>query len=210
MSPGVALDVQADAMAKTLKTLLTSQLQTELEGHERLRRARPGPDDGREREAFRRDLREKAGGARLRVIQNRTARHALEAAWLGGENETLRKMLRGSTAIVFGGGGPVPHRQGRRRSGARRRRRVLVKGAVADGEVLDAKDAERLATLPGLPDAARHDGRPARGRRPRPRRHASTASISGLVRVLQAHVDKAPAEAAAPRLPRRLPPRRLR
>ena len=59
--------------------------------------------------AFRKELREKAGGARLRVVQNRTARLALEAAWLKGDaSQPLRSMLRGQTAIAFGGTGPVP------------------------------------------------------------------------------------------------------
>src|SRR5262245_18359137 len=95
-------------MAKKLKTLLTSQLQAELRSTNGCLVLDPGPMTVDSPMAFRRELREKAGGARLRVIPNRTACHALEGAWLGGENEALCKMLRGSTAIVFGGAGPVP------------------------------------------------------------------------------------------------------
>ena len=182
-------------MAKTLKTLLTSQLQAELKSTNGCVVLDPGPMTVESAMAFRRELREKAGGARLRVIQNRTARHALEAAWLGGENEALRKILRGSTAIVFGGGGPVPIAkvvvEWRKKA-----KTVLVKGAVADGEVLGAKDAERLATLPGLPELrGMMVGLLAGGARGL----AGTVNgvISGLVRVLQAHVDKAPPAAAA-------------
>jgi large subunit ribosomal protein L10 len=182
-------------MAKTLKTLLTSQLQSELTSTNGCVVLDPGPMTVESAMAFRRELREKAGGARLRVIQNRTARHALEAAWLGGENQALRKILRGSTAIVFGGGGPVPIAkvvvEWRKKA-----KTVLVKGAVADGEVLGAKDAERLATLPGLPELrGMMVGLLAGGARGL----AGTVNgvISGLVRVLQAHVDKAPAEAPA-------------
>ena len=186
-------------MAKTLKTLLTSQLQTELKTTNGCVVLDPGPMTVESAMAFRRELREKAGGARLRVIQNRTARHALESAWLGGENEALRKILRGSTAIVFGGGGPVPIAkvvvEWRKKA-----KTVLVKGAVADGEVLGAKDAERLATLPGLPELrGMMVGLLAGGARGL----AGTVNgvISGLVRVLQAHVDKAPAEAPAAAAP---------
>src|SRR5262245_28066868 len=185
-------------MAKTLKTLLTSQLQSELKSTNGCVVLDPGPMTVESAMAFRRELREKAGGARLRVIQNRTARHALEGAWLGGENEALRKILRGSTAIVFGGGGPVPIAkvvvEWRKKA-----KTVLVKGAVADGEVLGPKDAERLATLPGLPELrGMMVGLLAGGARGL----AGTVNgvISGLVRVLQAHVDKAPA-AAAPEAP---------
>ena len=73
---------------------------------------------------------------------------------------------------------------------------VLVKGAVADGEVLGAKDAENLAKLPGLPELrGMMVGLLAGG----PRGLAGTVNgvISGLVRVLQARVDKAPPEAPA-------------
>jgi large subunit ribosomal protein L10 len=108
-------------------------------------------------------------------------------------------MLRGSTAIVFGGGGPVPIAkvvaEWRKKA-----KTVLVKGAVADGEVLGAKDAERLATLPGLPELrGMMVGLLAGGARGL----AGTVNgvISGLVRVLQAHVDKAPAEAPAAAAP---------
>jgi large subunit ribosomal protein L10 len=181
-------------MAKTLKTLLTSQLQKELSGTNGCLVLDPGPMTVESAMAFRRELREKAGGARLRIIQNRTARHALEGAWLGGVSEPLRALLRGSTAIVFGGGGPVPIAkvvmEWRKKA-----KTVLVKGAVSDGEVLGGKDAEHLATLPGLPELrAQLVGLLAGGARGL----AGTVNgvLSGLVRVLQAHVDKAPAEAA--------------
>lgn len=190
-------------MAKTLKTLLTSQLQEQLASTNGCLVVDPGPMTVESAMAFRRELREKAGGARLRVIQNRTARHALEGAWLGGENEALRKMLRGSTAIVFGGGGPVPIAkvvaEWRKKA-----KTLLVKGAISDGEVLGAKDAERLATLPGLPELrGQIVGLLAGGARGL----AATMNgvISGLVRVLQAHVDKASAE-APPAPPEAAPP----
>jgi large subunit ribosomal protein L10 len=186
-------------MAKTLKTLLTSQLQSELKSTTGGVLLDPGPMTVESAMAFRKELREKAGGARLRVIQNRTARHALEGAWLAGQNEALRKMLRGSTAIVFGGGGPVPIakvvQEWRKKA-----KTVLVKGAIADGEVLGAKDAERLATLPGLPELrGQMVGLLAGGARGL----AGTVNgvISGLVRVLQARVDKPEAAAATEAAP---------
>ena len=181
-------------MAKTLKNLLTSQLQKELSGTNGCLVLDPGPMTVESAMDFRKELREKAGGARLRVIQNRTARHALEGAWLKGANEPLRTMLRGSTAIVFGGSGPVPIAkvvvEWRKKA-----KTVLVKGAVADGEVLGAKDAERLATLPGLPELrGQLVGLLAGGARGL----AGTVNgvISGLVRVLKARVDLASQDAA--------------
>jgi large subunit ribosomal protein L10 len=181
-------------MAKTLKNLLTSQLQKELSGTNGCLVLDPGPMTVESAMAFRKELREKAGGARLRVIQNRTARHALEGAWLKGPSEPLRKLLRGSTAIVFGGAGPVPIAkvvvEWRKKA-----KTVLVKGAVADGEVLAGKDAEHLATLPGLHELrGMLVGLIAGG----PRGLAATVNgvLSGLVRVLKAHVDKLPADGA--------------
>lgn len=188
-------------MAKTLKNLLTSQLQKELTGTTGCLVLDPGPMTVEGAMAFRKELREKAGGARLRVIQNRTARHALEGAWLQGASDPLRKILRGTSAIVFGGSGPVPIAkvvvEWRKKA-----KTVLVKGAVADGEVLGAKDAERLATLPGLPELrGQMVGLLAGGARGLA--GSVNGVISGLVRVLQARVDAAPAapapaEGAAP------------
>src|SRR5688572_13349486 len=96
-------------MAKTLKQMLSSQLQKELTPTTGCLVLDTGPMSVEGAMAFRKELREKAGGARLRVIHNRTARLAMENAWLnGGANASLRGMLKGSCAIVFGGGGPVP------------------------------------------------------------------------------------------------------
>src|SRR5262245_7471423 len=96
-------------MAKSLKTMLTSQLQKDLATTTGCLVLDPGPMTVEGAMAFRKELREKAGGARLRVLHNRTARHALEGAWLkGGENKPLRGMLKGSCAVAYGGAGPVP------------------------------------------------------------------------------------------------------
>src|SRR5688500_9276027 len=95
-------------MAKALKHMLASQLQRDLAATTGCVVLDPGPMSVEGAMAFRRELREKAGGARLRVIHNRTARHAIEGAWLEGENAPLRDMLTGACALAFGGGGPVP------------------------------------------------------------------------------------------------------
>jgi large subunit ribosomal protein L10 len=182
-------------MAKALKTMLRSQLEQELVGTNGCLVLETGPMTVEGVSAFRKELREKAGGARLRVVQNRTARLALEAAWLkGGENAPLRKLLRGPTAIVFGGGGPVPIAKVVTEY-KKKFKPLTVKGAVADGEVLGAKDAEGLAKLPGLPELrgqlAGLIAAPSRG-------IVATMHgvLAGLVRVVQARVDAAPKDAA--------------
>lgn len=181
-------------MAKALKTMLRSQLEQELVGANGCLVLETGPMSVEGVSAFRKELREKAGGARLRVVQNRTARLAIEGAWLKGDaNQPLRGMLRGPTAIVFGGGGPVPIAK----VVAEYRKKykpLVVKGAIADGEVLGAKDAEGLAKLPGLHELR---GQLA-GLVAAPSRGIVTTMhqvLAGLVRVVQARVDAAPAAA---------------
>lgn len=186
-------------MAKLLKQMLAGQLQKELGATNGCLVLDPGPMSVEGASALRKELREKAGGARLRVIHNRTARVAIEAAWLAGQSAPLRTMLRGSTALAFGGGGPVPIAkvlvEYRKKVKA-----IQVKGAVADGEVLGPKDAEHLATLPGLPELR---GQMASLLAGGARGLVGTLHgvVAGLVRVLKAHADKlgeaAPASPAA-------------
>lgn len=178
-------------MAKSLKTMLASQLEKELATTNGCLVLDPGPMTVDGAMAFRRELREKAGGARLRVIHNRTARLAMERAWLGGgESGALRGLLRGSCALVYGGAGPVPIAKVVQ-EWRKKFKPLQVRGAVADGEVLGSKDAEGLAKLPGLLELRGQMvgmiAGPARGM-------ACTMHgvISGLVRVLQARVDAAP------------------
>ncbi len=88
-------------------------------------------------QAFRRDLREKAGGATFQVIHNRTVRIALEKAFYGDEPEVLDEMLKGPSAIVFGGDGPIPIAKVLR-EWKRKFKSLRVKGGVSEGEVLGA------------------------------------------------------------------------
>lgn len=184
-------------MAKALKQMLSSQLQKELGDTNGCLVLDPGPMTVEGAMSFRKELREKAGGARLRVIHNRTARHAMASAWLKGAGDPLKSLLRGSTAIVFGGGGPVPIakvvQDWRKKS-----KTVLVKGAVLDGEVLGPKDAERLATLPGLPELrGQLAGLLVGGARGL--LLSVNGVLGGLVRVIKARGDKlGPEGAAAP------------
>lgn len=182
-------------MAKALKQMLSAQLQKELSATTGCLVLDTGAMTVEGAMAFRRELREKAGGARLRVIHNRTARLAIEQAWLkGNENTSLRGLLKGSCAIVFGGGGPVP--SAKVVVEYRKKFKPLqFKGAVADGEVLGAKDAEALSKLPGLLELR---GQLVGLLASSARGMVATMHgvIAGLVRVLQARVDVA--QKAAP------------
>jgi len=186
-------------MAKALKQMLSAQLQQELSTTTGCLVLDTGAMTVEGAMAFRRELREKAGGARLRVVHNRTARLAIEQAWLKGTaNTSLRGLLKGSCAIVFGGGGPVP--SAKVVVEYRKKFKPLqFKGAVADGEVLGAKDAEALSKLPGLLELR---GQLVGLLAGSARGMVATMHgvIAGLVRVLQARVDAAPKTApeAAP------------
>jgi large subunit ribosomal protein L10 len=104
----------------------------------------PGPMTVEASTRLRTLLATKAGGARMRVVHNRTARAALLGA---GWPEGVTRLLRGQTAIVFGGDG-VPVISKTIVEWARTDKTFTVKGAVAEGEHYDAKGVAALARLP--------------------------------------------------------------
>lgn len=136
-------------MAKALKRMLASQLQDDLGDTGGVIVLDPGSMTVESSEGFRTDLREKAGGARLRIIHNRTARVAFRSMWFEDGNETLESMLTGPTAIVYGGDGAIPIAKVVR-DWRKKWKTLQVKGAVTDGEVLEKPDAEALADMPDL------------------------------------------------------------
>ena len=137
-------------MAKALKHMLASQLGEELEKSPAgLMVVDPGGMTVEKVEAFRGDLREKAGGARLRVIHNRTARVAIREQGYQGDVEGLNATLAGSSAVVYGGDGPIPIAKVVR-DWSKKHKALKVKGAIADGEVLLEDDARALADMPDL------------------------------------------------------------
>lgn len=184
-------------MAKALKRMLASQLHADLEDATGALIVTTGPMTVENSEAFRGDLREKAGGARLRIIHNRTARVALKQRWFDGEAESatdgLEEMLKGPTAIVFGGSGPISIAKVVR-DWRKKWKPLEVKGAVSDGELLGKEDAEGLAELPDLPELR---GMFLSALLGAPRGLAGTLSgvYGGLARCLKARVDDAGGDA---------------
>ena len=137
-------------MAKALKQMLATQLGTELENSPAgLMVVDPGGMTVETVEAFRGELREKAGGARLRVVHNRTARVAIREQGYDGDVEGLNATLAGSSAVVYGGDGPIPIAKVVR-DWTKKHKELKVKAAVADGEVLLDGDAKALADMPDL------------------------------------------------------------
>src|SRR5688500_10551278 len=92
-------------MARALKKMLIGTYEKDLAGAASLIVVDPGNMTVERTREFRRDLREKAGGAKVRVIHNRTARRAFGALW-GASEKALDEILAGPSAVVVGGSGP--------------------------------------------------------------------------------------------------------
>lgn len=182
-------------MAKALKRMLVTTYEGDLGGSPSVILVDPGSMSVETTQAFRRDLREKAGGARVRVIHNRTARRALGALWAGSE-AALDDLLVGPSAILFGGTGPGSIAKVLR-DWRRKHKALKVKGGVAEGEVLDAKGVDALADLPDLAQVRSMLLSAILG----PARGIAVALRGvpgGLTRAVAARVEKAGGDDAAP------------
>lgn len=92
--------------------------------------------------AVRRSLRER--GVTFRVVKNRLARIAAEQAG----RAHLSTLLEGPSAVVVGGADEVQLAKGLI-DALRPYRTVAIRGGVIGGDLIDAADVMRLATLPG-------------------------------------------------------------
>ena len=175
-------------MAKALKRMLATQLEEELGDATGLLVVDTGPMTVENVTEFRKDLREKAGGARLRIIHNRTARVALNNKYFEGGAEALVEILRGPSAVVYGGDGAIPIAKVVR-DWRKKFKELTLKAAIADGELLEAADAEGLAEMPDLPQLKAMMAAalisPARGIA-----GSLQGVYGGLARVIQARVDE--------------------
>ena len=131
-------------MAKVLKQLLASQLLKAVHGSEGAIFVNLGPMTVEQNMRLRGFLRQKAGGARLRVLHNRTARVALKEA---GYPSKVDSILKGPTAAIFGGEG-APAIAKTLMEWSRTDKNLVVKGGVSEGEFFDAKGVGVLARLP--------------------------------------------------------------
>ena len=175
-------------MAKALKRMMVVEYEQALDGLDGVIVLDTGPMTVEATQAFRRDLREKAGGARLQIIHNRTGRRALESALFGQDSAVLEEVLHGPSAIVYGGDGPIPIAKVLR-EWKKKFKPLRVKGGVAEGEVLVAGEVDGLADLPDMPQMR---GMllstllgPARGIA-----GSLQAVYGGIARALQARIDQ--------------------
>ena len=186
-------------MAKALKLMLASQLKDDIEQQDNggLLMIDPGNLTVADSEAFRTDLREQAGGARLRIIHNRTASVALRGLYESESQELgeLDALLRGPSAVVFGGEGPIAIAKVVR-DWRKKNKKMVLKGAFADGEFMNSADAEALADMP---DLTQLKGMLAGAILGSARGIAASlqAVYGGLARCLQAKVDQEGGEGEA-------------
>jgi large subunit ribosomal protein L10 len=139
-----AAAARADKKVGPLKTMLVKHLLHLLEGRDGAVFVDPGPMTVEANTRLRTMLATKAGGARMRVVHNRTARAALVGA---GWPADVAKLLRGPTAMVFGGDGVLAISKSIV-EWARGDKTFTVKGAVTEGEYYDAKGVVALSRMP--------------------------------------------------------------
>lgn len=174
-------------MAKALKRMIVAEYEQTLDAVDGLILFDPGPMTVETNQEFRRDLREKAGGAEMRVIHNRTARIALKSRF-EEDPAVLEEALVGPSAVVFGGDGPIPIAKVLR-DWRKKFKKLRLKAGVADGEVLRAAEVDELADLPGVPQLRGMLLSAVIGSA-----RGIAASLhevyGGIVRAVQAHVDQ--------------------
>jgi large subunit ribosomal protein L10 len=100
----------------------------------------------KESDELRRRLREH--GIRMNVIRNRLYRRAMEQAFLDSAGEeAVTAVLRGPTAVVFGGDGSVTAAK-TLVEWRKEHQKLTIKGGFLDRRVLDVEAVETLAALP--------------------------------------------------------------
>jgi large subunit ribosomal protein L10 len=134
-------------VAKALKHMLAAQLEADLKDSPGVLLIDPGNMTVEMGQALRADLREKAGGARMRVIHNRTAGYAFDR--LLDDASGLKEELNGPNAVAYGGEGPIPIAKVIK-DWQKKLKTLKVKAAVADGELLVGAEAAALADMPDL------------------------------------------------------------
>jgi len=172
---------------KQLKQLLANQVVGALKGNDGAVFVNMSAMTVEQSTALRGLLISKAGGARMRVLHNRTARVALRSA---GWPSKVESILKGPTAVVYGGEGPssIAKTLGEW-SRTDKTKSLVLKGAVAEGEFFDAKGVVALAKMPDKKTLRAMIAQailgPSRGLAV-----ALAANAAGLARVTQARIDK--------------------
>ncbi|MGQ0612883.1 MAG: 50S ribosomal protein L10 [Planctomycetaceae bacterium] len=125
-------------MSKQLKQWMAEDLKGRLHGFQDLLVVGLKPLDSEQTSTLRRTLRDV--GATLRVVHNRTARHALD-----GPATKLGEFFRGQTAIALGREA-IPLAKALVK--ASKGKQLEVRGGIVEGEILDAAGVVALAASP--------------------------------------------------------------
>ena len=181
-------------MPKELKHQMADELRRDIDASPNLLVIGLLPMDAAGNYELRNKLRAK--GARLRVVHNRTSRHALDEA-----RRPLADFFEGATALTL-----VPGAEPDMGSVAKtllevvKLKRIEIRGGFVEGQVLDKSGVELLAKSPDKKTLrAMMCGAllgPARGLA-----GALNAVTAGLARCMKARLDKLPPEPAADSTP---------
>jgi len=183
-------------MPNELKQMMAEELRRDLEGSPNVLVIGLQPMDAAGNFDLRNRLRAK--GARLRVVHNRTSRHALDEA-----KRPLGDFFKGSTGLTLvPGAEPDMGAVAKALVEIAKQKRIEIRGGLVEGQILDKGGVELLAKSPDKKTLrAMMCGAilgPARGLA-----GALNAVSSGLARCLKARMEKLPPEppAAAPAAP---------
>lgn len=131
-------------MAKVVKKLIVEELRERLQGVDGWVLVDTTGLDAQSAEGIRTELRE--AGLRMIVLRNSLARKVFEEMGVTvGEDH-----LQGPTALLYGGTGAlsisrvlIPWRK--------KRKLLRVRGGLLDGQVVEPREVERLASIPDMP-----------------------------------------------------------
>ncbi len=129
-------------MVKAIKQMMAEEVRAELEGSANVLVIGLGPMGAEATVEFRDDLR--AQGAHMRVIHNRTSRHALD-----DERQGLAQYFTGQTALMLAPGDePDMVAIAKIAVESAKKKHVEARAGFVDGELLDAEGFDRLSKSP--------------------------------------------------------------
>jgi len=128
-------------MSKRIKNLITDELQNKFTGTDAIVVVDYTGIDSKTTAGIRAGLRQKK--VKMTVVRNAMAKKALENAGLKGAST----LLTGTNAVVYGGESVVDIAKELVEQG-KKVAKLQIKGAVVEGQILDAKAAAALALLP--------------------------------------------------------------
>jgi len=131
-------------MAKELKRIMADEVRTDLEASPNLLVVGLAEMDAEKNHKLRSELR--GQGARLRIVHNRTSRHALDEARKG-----LGDLFVGQTALALGEAETEFIPIAKILVDAAKKKTLELRGGYVDGELLDKAGLQALAACPDKP-----------------------------------------------------------